>query len=299
MRASRYLTWLTLVIIVILVNLPSQAWDHVRDLCREITAPFHAVASGFGYRLSEGCTALVDPSGKNTSRRKLEQELANLRERVRRQESLESENNALRLQLGYKTNSSHRLESCEVIARGEASGWWECIVVNKGSRDGIRVGSAVVSHEGLVGRTKSVSEHTCEILLITDRNSSVPAKFVRTGDCGIVNGGGVTVGGNHVIDMGMPLNPCSMDNIPAGTTVQAGDKVVTSGLGSVFPEGLHIGNVISAGINKSGLYQVARLKPAADLARLRYVFVVLEQPAGPVASPHPTAIKQGVNGKGQ
>ncbi|MEI6807410.1 MAG: rod shape-determining protein MreC [bacterium] len=297
MRASRYLTWITLVIIVILVNLPSQAWDHVRDWCREIIAPFHAVASGFGYRVAEGCSALVDPSGKNTTRKKLEQELANLRERVRRLESLEGENAALRVQLGYKTNSASRLESCEVIARGETSGWWECIIANKGSRDGIRPGSAVVSHEGLVGRTKSVSDHTCEILLITDRNSSVPAKFVRTGDCGIVNGGGVTIGGNEVINMGTPLNPCSMDNIPASTAIQPGDKVVTSGLGSVFPEGLHIGNVVSAGMNKSGLYQAARLKPAADLARLRYVFVVIDQSAVQTANPRTDATKRGVNGK--
>lgn len=298
MRASRYLTWITLVVIVILVNLPSQVWDRVRDGCREIIAPFHAVASGLGYRVSEGCSALVDPGGKTASRTKLELELANLRERVRRLESLDGENAALRVQLGHKTGSVNRLESCEVIARGEAGGWWECVIVNKGSRDGIKVGVAVVSNDGLVGRTKSVSEHTCEILLITDRSSSVPAKLLRSGDFGIVNGGGVTIGGNPVIDMGVPQNPCNMDNIPVGVVVQAGDKVVTSGLGSVFPEGLKIGTVISAGMNKSGLYQVARIKPAADLARLRYVFVVMEQPAGPVAGPRPGAGKQGANGNG-
>lgn len=296
MRASRYLTWITLIIIVILVNLPSQVWNEVRGWCRDIIAPFHSVASSLGYRVAEGCSSVIDPAGKANAKRKLELELANLRERIRHLESLETENIAMRTQLGFKTNSTHRLEACEIIARGEASGWWECIIVNKGARSGIGVGCAVISHEGLVGRTKSVSEHTSEVLLITDRNSSVPAKLLRTGDFGIVNGGGVTIAGNQVIDMGMPQNPCSMDNIPSGVTIQTGDKVVTSGLGSIFPEGLHIGTVVSAGLNKSGLYQAARIKPAADLARLRYVFVVLDRPAAPATGRRPGSVQQGVNG---
>ena len=124
MRTSRYLTWITLVVIVILVNLPSRVWDHVRDWCREIIAPFHSVASGFGYRVSESCSTLVDPAGKAMATKQLELQIANLRERVRHLESLDSENASLRVQLGYKTNSIYRLESCEVIARGEVSGWW-------------------------------------------------------------------------------------------------------------------------------------------------------------------------------
>jgi len=295
-RASRYLTWITLVVVIVLLNLPSTAWNSVRALCREIVAPFHSVASGLGYRVSEGCAAVVDPSGKTTSRRKMEEELATLRERVRRLEQLDRENAALRIHLGHKTNSVLRLESCEVIARGEASGWWECVVVNKGARDGIAVGMAVMSDEGVVGRTSSISEHTSEILLITDRNSSVPAKLLRTGDFGIVNGGGVSIAGNPVIDMGIPQNPCSMDNIPSGAAVQAGDRIVTSGLGTVFPEGLPIGTVVSVETHKSGLYQVARVKPAADLVRLRYVFVVKQTPPLKASAPQTGAARQGAGG---
>jgi len=226
----------------------------------------------------------------------LEEEIVSLRERVRRLEQLDRENAALRIHLGHKTNSVLRLESCEVITRGEASGWWECVVVNKGAGDGIAVGMAVISDDGVVGRTSSVSEHTSEILLITDRNSSVPAKLLRTGAFGIVNGGGVSIGGNPVIDMGVPQNPCSMDNIPSGVAVQAGDKVVSSGLGTVFPEGLQIGTVVSVETHKSGLYQVARIKPTADLARLRYVFVVKQTPFSTVSAPKTGTARQGAGG---
>ncbi|MEI6970081.1 MAG: rod shape-determining protein MreC [bacterium] len=296
MRASRYLTWITLVVIVILVNLPKEIWSEVRGWCRDIIAPFHSVASGFGYRVAEGCSSVIDPSGKANATKKMELELATLRERIRRLESLEVENTAIRAQLGFKTNFPLRLVACEVIARGEASGWWECVIVNKGARDGISAGCAVISHEGVVGRTKAVAEHTSEVLLVTDRNSSIPAKLMRTGNFGIVNGGGVTIAGNPVIDMGMPQNPCSMDNIRSGVTIQPGDKIVTSGLGSIFPEGLQIGMVVSASLNKSGLYQIARIKPSADLARLRYVFVVLDRPVTPATSLRPGQTKQGVDG---
>jgi len=170
--------------------------------------------------------------------------------------------------------SGDELVMCEVIARGEASGWWESVTINKGEKDGISANLAVITPSGLVGRTIAVSSHTCDVLLITDRNCSVSARLAKTGEFGIVQGQGVALTGDPVLDMRWPIDPCRMDYVPAGAVIAKGDKVVTSGLGSIFPEGVMLGVADSVEVHKSGLYQVANVRPSADLGKLRYVFVV-------------------------
>ena len=77
-----------------------------------------------------------------------------------------------------------------------------------------------------------------------------------------------------VLDMRCPVNPCRIDYLPTNADVQEDDKVVTSGLGGVYPEGLLIGRVKTVELHDLGLYRFASVVPAADLQNLRYVFVV-------------------------
>ena len=71
-------------------------------------------------------------------------------------------------------------------------------------------------------------------------------------------------------------SPCRMDYISREDEIWGHDEVVTSGLGGVFPEGLLVGYVKKVDIDPSGLYQRADVIPAAELGKLRYVFVVLQ-----------------------
>jgi rod shape-determining protein MreC len=60
-------------------------------------------------------------------------------------------------------------------------------------------------------------------------------------------------------------------------TVHVGDKVISSGLGGVFPKGLSIGTVVTGRLNpQTGMYHDLELNPAADFRRLEEVFVILE-----------------------
>ena len=56
--------------------------------------------------------------------------------------------------------------------------------------------------------------------------------------------------------------------------ILAGDTIITSGLGGIFPKGLVIGHVLETGVDELGLTRYAFLQPAANFNRLEEVFVI-------------------------
>lgn len=198
--------------------------------------------------------------------REMAEELVALRSQARHLEGLEVENVRLREQLHFAQRSSRRLIPCEVIGR-EVTGWWRTVRVAGGRRNGIHADKAVITTDGLVGKTYEVSSLTSDILLISDPTCRVSAQISRTGAHGILEGTGSPFAGQAV---------CRLTFVNKDVMVREGDEVVTSGLGGVYPKGLLIGYVERVHQDSSGLYQMADVVPKADLGRLHYVFVVTE-----------------------
>jgi rod shape-determining protein MreC len=221
-------------------------------------------------------TYLKEAARASGEREKMLTEMAGLREEVRRLTTLERDNAELRSLLGFKDAHRYKLVICELVSRGDTSGWWQTLTVNKGSEDGIAPDMAVITAKGLVGRTTEVSRHATTVLLITDPTCRVSCKFSRTGAFGITRGGGVSVGGDAKMARFYSTRPCRMDYISKEQKIFENDEAVTSGLGGVYPEGLPVGTVVKTDVDPSGLYQRADIVPAADLDALRYVFVVLK-----------------------
>ena len=146
--------------------------------------------------------------------------------------------------------------------------------MDKGSDNGIMADMAVITPKGLIGRTTEVSRHTATVLLISDPTCRVSCKLARTGAFGIMRGGGVSVGGEPELVLFCTPRSLRMDYISKDQKIFESDKVITSGLGGVYPEGLPIGIVARMDMDPSGLYQRAEIVPDADLSDLRYVFVV-------------------------
>jgi rod shape-determining protein MreC len=176
---------------------------------------------------------------------------------------VENEVNRLRHALNYRERSLFRLVPAEVISR-DSSTWWRTVTINRGSEDGLAPEMPVLTDEGLVGRTTTVSENISVVLLISDENCRVAATVEGTREQGIVTGERVAGGVSPLLD----LNYLSKQ---AG--LKAGQKVYTSGVGGVFPSGLFVGTVRSFQVR--ALDSQAKLAPAVDLAKLQDVFVVI------------------------
>jgi len=177
--------------------------------------------------------------------------------------AIERENDQLRALFGWQRQTPWKLKLANVVLRDPAN-WWHTIQIDLGSRDGIRDNLPVLTADGLVGRVSSVSYTHAQVVLISDPNCKVSALVENPArDMGIINPGG-------------PLDNSfvELSYLSGNASLQAGQKVFTSGLGGVFPKGIPIGQIVDARPVEFGLYTEARVKLLVNLGSLEQVWVL-------------------------
>lgn len=142
--------------------------------------------------------------------------------------------------------------------------------INLGAQDGIVDNMAVATTQGLIGRTIRVSEFHSIVQLISNIDE-------QTNDTKAI---AATVEGKEHVSYGIieKYDPeegvLYMTKISQDDPLAVNDIVVTSGLGQVFPKGIVIGTVVERDVGEYGITHVAKIKPAAELGRIREVFVI-------------------------
>lgn len=181
-----------------------------------------------------------------------------LEERTVRLEETERENARLRELLAFRERLAGELLAASAIGR-DATGLARTITIDRGERDGVAKGAAVLAPAGVVGQVFLVSPHAARVLLITDHNSGVDAVVQRTRARGIVEG---------TVSEG-----CGLKFVKRTEDLQRGDVVVTSGVDGIFPRGLPIGRIVAVDKRGQSLFQYASVQPFVDFERLEEVLV--------------------------
>jgi rod shape-determining protein MreC len=171
------------------------------------------------------------------------------------------ENRALRDSLRLPAYRALSLRPVEVLAlAGEPIP--TAATLSAGSAQGVRLGDAVVTSDGLVGRVGEVYPGLSRVVLLTDPNSAVACEVDSTGVQGVLR-------------FSTSARPeLLLTDVPMADTVRVGQLVLTSGLSLRYPRGLPVGRVVRLGRDLSGLTQEIVIAPAARLSRLRHAFVV-------------------------
>lgn len=143
--------------------------------------------------------------------------------------------------------------------------WYSTVTINAGSAHGVRINDPVINGEGLVGKVTQVFADGAQVSLITDSEVGVSAMVNSSGVTGIVQP-----------KVGDP-NDLLLEYLPANSTPNPGDYVVTSGTvassgESLFPRGIPIGQVSSTEENSP--YKAVNVHPLADLHNLETVQVL-------------------------
>ena len=275
-RGNRVLGGLVLLAIIISISLPVAAELRLRASVRDSAASAQTVVGMVLDRGRDLFVFLFQARRAVREREVMLDEVARLRHDLRTLKALDRENRQLRRMVGFKQASSHGLLLGRVISRGGVSGWWQSVRINRGSADGVAPNQAVITVDGLVGKTTTVTDHTCDVLLITDPANRVACRLARTGDLGVARGLGTGLGGKTDFELVRAARPCTVDYVDKNAEIVEGDEVNTSGLGGSYPEGLLLGYVQEAEADRSRLYQSLTVRPAADLGGLRYVWVVIK-----------------------
>ena len=248
---------------------------------RDANAPYGRFALAVRNAVSGLSEALGDSIVIRQRIQQLEAENETLRASLLRHEQTVRENDELRMALGLM--AEHPGAICaEVVSRGDSGGWWREVRLDKGAASGIRANAPVVAADGLVGRVVRVTDDTADVLLLADANSKVACVVEDEGPGarGIVVGGGI----QHAqaeLELLHVVEPMSLAYLDKEAEIRPGSRVVTSGLGGVYPAGIPVGEVRSTSPDSTRLYQRALVAPCVDFASLRRVFVLdRRSPAG-------------------
>jgi len=244
---------------------PSSLTRRGKGAVRSATAPAERGAATLWRRLAEASAVIRGIGGAVERNRELSQELVRVQTELSGLRDAENDNVRLRRAFDFSRQAPFALIPCEVVSRN-IDGWWGTVRIGKGSTAGIEPNRAVVSPDGLVGRTAEVAPLSSEVLLLSDPGCRVSAKILRVEVFGLVRGVGTNLRGEP---------RARIDFINKDVDIHANDEVVTSGLGA-FPKGVHIGYVSAVHRDESGLYQYAEIIPRATAGLLDYLFVVTD-----------------------
>ena len=168
----------------------------------------------------------------------------------------------LREQLGLQSWQGLTLRPVEVLALAGTDPLPNAATLSAGLNDGIRVGDAVLTSDGLIGRVSESWPGLSRAMLITDPNQVVACEVETTGVHGILR------------FVPTPRPRLVLTAVALADTVRAGELVVTSDLSLRFPRGIPVGRISRIAQDATGLMQEIELQPAARIARLRHAFVV-------------------------
>lgn len=252
--------------LVVVMQLPLSISQKMRHGASEAAAPLQRLVGSVTDGVGSATRAVTDRKGIIEENRELRQQVAELQRQVQDLEAVEAENIQLARELKFSSRKRHSQIAAKVIGR-DIGGWWRMISLDRGARDGVKVDQAVVTSRGLVGKVADVTDRTCKVMLISDPACKVSARLADKPTSGVMSGSGVSLRGRV---------RCEMSLINKDIPVERNDRLLTTGMGGIFPGGIEIGYIDEVALDESGLYQRATVIPAVDLGSVGLVFLILD-----------------------
>jgi rod shape-determining protein MreC len=189
--------------------------------------------------------------------------------RLQRLQALEAENQRIRALLSAASSVQERVLIADVLAVSQDA-YRHQILLDKGERDGVYRGQAVVDADGIMGQVIAVNPGTAIALLITDPEHGIPVQVTRTGlqTVALGRGDGQTL---------------SLPYLPGNADVKVGDTLTSSGLGGRFPAGYPVGKVAQLRHPAGENFMEAIAVPTAQLGHGDEALLVWNEQPGPVS----------------
>jgi len=182
-------------------------------------------------------------------------------------EELKKENDRLKILLNFKEDHiEYEIVTAKVSGKNPGN-WFSVFTINRGVLDGVHKDMPVITSSGLVGRVVETGATWSKVMSIIDSESGVSSIVELTRDNGVVRGTSLTNTSDPLLEM--LFLPFDADLLP-------GYRVITSGLGGVFPKGLVIGDTVEITRGSDNTQKTAYVKPAVDFQHLEEVMIITE-----------------------
>lgn len=228
----------------------------------------------FAAKASNGIISFVQKLFKTSDADKeleqLQVRMAQLEQAADENAKLKAENERLKKLLNY-VETLENYEYVTAVVTGNSQGvWFETFTINAGRNKGIEKDMPVVCAEGLVGRVIEVGANWSKATAIIDPSSEVSVMVERTRDIGVVRGSFSATSDNQL----------ELYFLPSGFDLVPGDKIVTSGMSSIFPKTITVGTVSEVTRRSAeGSQSNAIIEPAVDFGHLEEVLVLVPKAA--------------------
>ncbi len=236
----------------------------VRSASQTILAPFQSAGSAILSPIGNLFSDLFNLGNTRQRIEELEQENKELKAQVILNENLAGELSQLKGVLELAGKARFKTVSARVISKGGTSTFSETLVLDQGSKAGIRPEMTVISEAGLVGVVKSTSQNTSVVLLMSDPAFRVGVRVAGTQYMGVLSGQG--------------RNLYSLQMLSASADLKVGDVLLSRGSSgdSPFVPGVPVGKIVFVDNAAGQLTKQARVEAYVDLNSLGVVSVVVD-----------------------
>jgi len=263
-QPSRRILFIVLILFTLYLLVLPRRWSAPpRAMLLSLTSPVQKQGSRFIRFLSDlwsGLCARRDLANENRALhekiRQLENEWARMKDQLTRTEQKLRNFDAL-----AKLPAEEGLKPLDANVIGmDASNWRGTLVIDRGTKDGVQAGQAVVWHDAVVGIVIEAGRSAGRVLLLVDPECRVAACDFKSREQGIIEGTGDGF--------------CRMKHVARDKAVRENDLIVTSGIGGVFPASLLIGQVVESKTPGTGLFREIKVEPRVEFSRLENVLVL-------------------------
>jgi len=239
----------------------------IRTVAGYVITPFQNGINDIGNWLTDRSSGLRDS-------RALAEENADLRRQIddlteKNNQLIQSQDELDRLRALYELDKQYEdytKVAAEVISK-DPGNWYSSFVINKGSRDGLKVDMNVIGQGGLIGIITETGDNWAQVRSIIDDESNVSVMLTRTSNAFMVRGS-LLERGNGKLEFFQMRDP--------EKEAAEGDAVVTSNISSKFLPGILVGYISEVNDDANELTRSGTIVPVADFTNLREVLVILD-----------------------
>ena len=232
----------------------------IRMWATATVAPFERAAHAVGYGMHHGWSDYADLRHVRQQNKDLQQQITHMRiqEAAIAEDALEGRR--LQAMLHFRENYVGSTVVAQIIG-ASGSDQSHVLLIDKGSRDGLKADMAVITQDGIVGKLRDVEATTAHVLEINDQTSGAGVLLASTRIRAILRG---SIAGRVQIG-----------NLTSDSRIKPGEQILTSGGDQVYPRGLPVGTIESISVDPDHQpYTAIVVRPAVNLDRVEEVLII-------------------------
>jgi len=257
--------YILVIISISLLTIPASITNDIKVTVASPLAPVQKIISQTSDFFKNGFKKLASIASNTEKNEELAKEVFLLKNKIVKQQNvINVYTQKLKVVSKFKkNNSSDEKPIIADIIGYDVSNFRKSIIIDVGKKQGASVDDIIVFGNALVGRISAIGRSSARVILITDPASNVPSRFLQSRTQGMVQG---TADGT-----------CIMKYVPRQIEINESDKVISSGIGRVFPKNLYVGDVIEVKQKEAKLFKDIKIKPRVAISKIEHVLVIKKQ----------------------